>query len=93
MPALSPASATVLLAAGALLLSSSVVLAFVVARTGGSVAAAAANSVPGTLWVAKDGNQLVQISVTTQQPGGKTADLTLEVHELEKRNGKKKVIL
>jgi lipoprotein LprG len=38
---------------------------------------AAANSVPGTLWIAKDGNQLVQISVTTQQPGGKTADLTL----------------
>jgi lipoprotein LprG len=38
---------------------------------------AAQNTVPGTLWIAKDGDQLVQITVTTQQAGGKTADLTL----------------
>jgi lipoprotein LprG len=37
----------------------------------------AANTVPGTLWIAKDGGQLIQISVNTQQPGGKTASLTL----------------
>ncbi|HEY7282983.1 MAG TPA: LppX_LprAFG lipoprotein [Actinomycetota bacterium] len=41
----------------------------------------AVNKVPGTLWIAKDGNQLVQISVSAPQVGGKTAQLTLDLSD------------
>jgi len=39
----------------------------------------AVNKVPGTLWIDKDTNRLVRISVTTPQPGGETAELTLDL--------------
>ncbi len=39
----------------------------------------AVNKVDGTLWIAKDGNRLVQISVTAPQVGGKSAQLTLSL--------------
>jgi lipoprotein LprG len=42
---------------------------------------AAANTVPGTLWIAKDGDQLVRISATAKQPGGKDATLTLDLSD------------
>jgi lipoprotein LprG len=42
---------------------------------------AAQNTVPGTLWIAKDGDQLVQIAATTPQPGGKTAQLMLALSD------------
>jgi len=41
----------------------------------------AANKVPGTLWIAKDGNRLVRVSVETPQAGGKTAQLTLDLSD------------
>jgi lipoprotein LprG len=41
----------------------------------------AANKVPGILWIAKDGSQLVQIMVNAPQAGGKTAQLTLHLSD------------
>ena len=39
----------------------------------------AVNKVPGTLWIDKDSNRLVRISVTTPQEGGQTSELTLDL--------------
>jgi lipoprotein LprG len=41
----------------------------------------AVNKVDGTLWIAKDGHQLVQISVTAPQVGGGSAQLTLSLSD------------
>ena len=42
---------------------------------------AAVNTVPGTLWIAKDGGELVRISVTAKQPDGSDAALTLDLSD------------
>ena len=41
----------------------------------------AVNKVDGTLWIAKDGGQLVQISVNAPQAGGSSAQLTLSLSD------------
>jgi lipoprotein LprG len=38
-------------------------------------------NVPGTIWVSKDDGKLVQISATTPQEGGKTAQITLHLSD------------
>ena len=40
---------------------------------------AAVNKVPGTLWIDKDSNRLVRITVETPQEDGTTAELTLDL--------------
>ncbi|MFL5798531.1 MAG: LppX_LprAFG lipoprotein [Actinomycetota bacterium] len=41
----------------------------------------AANKVPGTLWVAKDTSDLIQVAVTAPQAGGQSAHLTLHLSD------------
>jgi lipoprotein LprG len=43
----------------------------------------AVNTVPGTLWIAKDGARLIRISVVAPQAGGKTAQLTLDLSDFD----------
>jgi lipoprotein LprG len=42
---------------------------------------AAVNKIPGTLWIDKDSNRLVRISVDTPQQDGSTAELTLDLSD------------